>query len=114
MYKVLCDFADLEDRISETKSGTIYYVYHEGDYYPREGRKPTWDRILELGTANNRLGRPLIELPVSDDEEPAATAMDESPKEDESPKVGEAPKEVTSAGKQRKNGKREKADPASR
>lgn len=52
MYKVLADFADIQD------GG---YVYHTGDYFPRVGVEATEKRISALKSHTNRLGRPLIE-----------------------------------------------------
>lgn len=50
-YKVLVDFADLQDNS---------YVYHEGDAYPREGAKPSAGRLKELSGKTNRMGFALI------------------------------------------------------
>ena len=52
MYKVLADFADMQD------GG---YVYHTGDPFPRVGAETTEERINTLVSHTNRLGRPLIE-----------------------------------------------------
>lgn len=62
MYKVLKMFDDLLDPVKSTKAGTVYHRYEAGDDYPRKGYNPSASRILELGTAQNRLGAPLIEL----------------------------------------------------
>ena len=62
MYKVLKTFDDLLDPIKSTKAGVVYRRYEVGDIYPRKGYNPSASRILELGTAQNRLGAPLIEI----------------------------------------------------
>ena len=62
MYKVLKMFDDLLDPVKSTKAGVVYHRYEVGDVYPRKGYNPSASRILELGTAQNRLGAPLIEI----------------------------------------------------
>lgn len=51
-YRVISAFNDRLD------SGFLYKV---GAVYPRQGIQPTTERILELSTSNNSLGKPLIE-----------------------------------------------------
>lgn len=51
MYKVLISFADLKDD---------KYIYAKGDAYPREGYKPTEERIAELSGNENAFGQPII------------------------------------------------------
>lgn len=51
-YKVLKDFADLQDN---------NHIYRAGDCYPRPDFKVSEDRVKELLTASNRLETPLIE-----------------------------------------------------
>ena len=53
MYKVLIKFADTLDS---------KHLYHAGDNYPREGYEPTNERISELSTDNNKLGKAVIEV----------------------------------------------------
>ena len=55
MYKVILRFADLQDSS---------HVYEVGDAYPREGVKPTQERISELLGASNKIGAPLIKKVV--------------------------------------------------
>ena len=62
MYKVLKMFDDLLDPVKSTKAGTVYHRYEAGDDYPRKGYNPPASRVLELGTTQNRLGAPLIEI----------------------------------------------------
>ena len=62
MYKVLKMFDDLLDPVKSTKAGTVYHRYEVGDDYPRKGYNPPASRVLELGTTQNRLGAPLIEI----------------------------------------------------
>lgn len=57
MYRVICAFNDLKD------NGRLYPI---GAVYPREGIQPTEDRIAELLSSNNKLGKPLIEETAED------------------------------------------------
>lgn len=59
MYKVIKDFFDLTDR-KDTKAGPIYHHYSVGDIYPREGLKPSQDRVSELASPDNLQSEPLI------------------------------------------------------
>lgn len=59
MYKVIEYFQDLQDA-KKTKSGTVYTEYEENDIYPREGLKPSAERIAELLGSDNKRHRPLI------------------------------------------------------
>lgn len=52
MYKVIEDFADLADH---------EYIYHAGDEFPRFGVSVSDERIAELSSWSNKIGRPLIE-----------------------------------------------------
>lgn len=52
MYKVIKFFHDLQDD---------NHAYNVGDVYPREGVKPTDERIAELSGKENKQGCPLIE-----------------------------------------------------
>lgn len=60
MYKVTHFFHDLQDSHT-TKDGTVYHAYNAGDTYPRDGYKPSDDRIKELSGRDNIRGVPLIE-----------------------------------------------------
>lgn len=53
MYKVIYRFRDLKDND---------YVYEVGVEYPRKGAKATKERIEELASNKNALGKPLIKL----------------------------------------------------
>ena len=68
MYKVTHFFHDLQDSHT-TKDGTVYHAYNVGDTYPRDGYKPSDDRIKELSGKDNIRGVPLIEL-VGEQEKP--------------------------------------------
>lgn len=57
MYRVICAFNDLKDNRR---------LYPIGAVYPREGIQPTEDRIAELLSGNNKLGKPLIEEVAED------------------------------------------------
>ena len=51
IYKVISSFKDLEDN---------RHLYSAGDIYPREGVTVSKERINELKTDNNKVGKPLI------------------------------------------------------
>ena len=79
-------------------------LYNIGDTYPAEGQEPTPERISQLSSTGNRLGRPVIEMvqepeaPATPDGEPEkpedtetpATPADE-PEEPKEPVTPEAP-----------------------
>ena len=67
MYKVLVDFADMQDG---------NYIYRAGATYPRLGLKPSKARIDELLTAKNRRKTPMIEE-VKEKAEPKAAEVPE-------------------------------------
>lgn len=62
MWRVLCDFADLNDGC---------HVYRAGDNYPYHGEADS-ERVKVLSGQNNKFGRPLIEfvLKTTDPEKP--------------------------------------------
>ena len=51
MHKVIKAFLDLQDG---------NHLYNEGDTFPREGSKPSPERIKELAGKDNKIGEPLI------------------------------------------------------
>lgn len=51
MYKVVIDFADLHDK---------QHIYRAGDSFPRSGYEVSDERLKELSSSANRLGKPLI------------------------------------------------------
>lgn len=53
MYKVIKRFKDLQDK---------NHVYNVGDIYPRDGFKPSLNRLDELSSAKNKRKQPLIQL----------------------------------------------------
>ena len=67
MYKVIVDFADLQDK---------QHIYHEGDTYPREGVNVEDGRIKELLSGLNKLGKPLIKEVV---EKPIEKPIEKAP-----------------------------------
>lgn len=72
MYKVTHFFYDLQDSHT-TKDGTVYHAYNVGDTYPRDGYKPSDERIKELSGRDNIRGIPVIEeqeKPVEEQEKP--------------------------------------------
>lgn len=71
MYKVLKDFADLQDR---------EHIYRAGDTFPRSGMEPDEGRIAELSSPRNRLGVPLIEQVIEQAEEPEPVTAEEPEK----------------------------------
>ena len=62
MYKVIHFFTDLQDN---------GYKYSAGDQFPRTGLSVSEKRLKELATANNKQGKPLIELVRENTEEEA-------------------------------------------
>jgi len=81
MYKVLMNFADLQDND---------YRYHAGDTYPRKGIDVTPERIDELLTDKNRRHKPMIEEIKETKPEPKVVAEE---KPVETPKRGRKKKE---------------------
>lgn len=53
MFRVIKKFADLDDK---------RHIYQVGDEYPREGYKPSEDRVEFLSSDQNKLGAPVIEF----------------------------------------------------
>lgn len=51
MYKVIHEFLDLQDNS---------HYYGVGATFPRRGYKATEERLAELASANNKIGKPLI------------------------------------------------------
>ena len=51
LYKVIHSFKDLQDN---------EHIYKIGDIYPRKGVQADKERIDELKTAKNKIGKPLI------------------------------------------------------
>jgi hypothetical protein len=51
LYKVIHSFKDLQDN---------EHIYKVGDTYPRQGVHADKERINELKTAKNKIGKPLI------------------------------------------------------
>lgn len=51
MYKVIKAFGDIEDN---------YYMYREGDTYPRKGKEVEEERCKSLASSSNLMGEPLI------------------------------------------------------
>lgn len=52
MYTVLHTFYDLKD---------CEHLYNAGESYPRDGYTPTDERVEELLTERNRMGKPMIQ-----------------------------------------------------
>ena len=75
MYKVLTHFHDLQDAEKKTKDGPIYHEYNEGDIYPRDGYKPSQERIEELSGVDNNFRAPII----ASDEPEAVTGNEDVP-----------------------------------
>lgn len=71
-YKVIKYFTDLQDN---------NYAYEIGSIYPRDGLKPTQERIDELASDKNKQGVPLIEAaketPETAEEKPKRTRKKE-------------------------------------
>ena len=84
MYKVIYEFADLQDG---------NHVYAVGDAYPRKGVKASAERIAELSGSGNKLGRPLIKA------EEKAKVMAEPVEEPEEEAVKEEKPKATRKGR---------------
>lgn len=52
MYRVVVEFADLQDN---------NHVYRVGDKFPKKGSKASRERYKELMSTANKIGKPLIE-----------------------------------------------------
>lgn len=52
MYRVIAQFADAKDN---------NHIYRAGDEFPRQGVKVEEERLDELASGSNAIGRPLIE-----------------------------------------------------
>lgn len=74
-YKVIKFFHDLQDTV-KTKGGEVCHAYHVGDIYPREGYKPSAERIAELAGSDNKQGTPLIEMTEALTEERTVDELD--------------------------------------
>lgn len=103
MYKVLSEFADLQDG---------NHIYRVGDVYPREGYTPKDERVDELCTGKNLLHKPLIQLVVVQEPE---TVVEEVVEEVvETPEADEQPEEVVQEAEEeqpkRKRGKKNTDD----
>lgn len=75
-YRVIKDFADLEDK---------NYLYTVGDEYPRCGLAPTKERIVFLLSSQNLLHTPVIEEVVGFDDamnEPVERGTEDSEAQD--------------------------------
>lgn len=68
MYRVTTLFDDLQDKVP-TVHGQVSWRYHPGDTYPRKGAEPSEERIAELMSDRNAIGKPLIEL-IPEEEAP--------------------------------------------
>lgn len=93
MYKVLTHFHDLQDVEKKTKDGPIYHEYTEGDTYPRDGYKPSQERIEELSGIDNAFGTPIIEAAdkvVDDNDNPPASEPPADPPADPPAEAEEA------------------------
>jgi len=51
-YRVIHTFVDLSDK---------HYIYRSGDKFPRDGIVVNEDRIADLASGKNKIGKPVIE-----------------------------------------------------
>lgn len=72
-YKVIHNFFDLQDN---------NHPYQVGDKFPRQGAVVSENRLKELSGANNRQGKPLIEIALDDSTEEPPKKRGRKPKED--------------------------------
>lgn len=68
-YRVIDSFTDLQDN---------GFAYNRGDEYPRNGVKPSEERVKELSTCANRRGVALIDEVRGAEEPKAAAPSDEA------------------------------------
>ena len=87
IYKVIKDFADLQDN---------KHLYHAGDTFPRAGFNVTAERLAELASTKNLAGEALI---VGEETAKIAAETKETRKNEQQP---------VKAKKARKNAKTEK------
>lgn len=73
MYRVVEQFADLQDD---------KYIYEIGMIYPRKGHNPSDERIKELTSSENKVGKPVIEFFA----DPEPKQEDSKPKKDKKKK----------------------------
>ena len=76
MYKVIYKFADLQDK---------NHVYEVGDVFPREGKEVTDERIAELASVNNKIGKTLIKASDTAQKTEDEEIIDEPKKIDSKP-----------------------------
>lgn len=60
-YVVIHRFADTQD-VTETKNGSIPYIYEIGDEFPRAGKRVNKGRIEELAGSKNKPGLRALHL----------------------------------------------------
>ena len=87
-YKVIKDFADLQDN---------EYVYHAGDIFPRMGHEVTEVRILELASVFNKREEVLIEE-VKPEVSEKAKSLPQKDKEEPQDEIVEKPKKKAKKG----------------
>lgn len=73
MYRAVEQFADLRDD---------KYIYEIGMIYPRKGHNPSDERIKELASSENKVGKPVIEFFA----DPEPKQEDSKPKKDKKKK----------------------------
>lgn len=73
MYRAVEQFADLQDD---------KYIYEIGMIYPRKGHNPSDERIKELASSENKVGKPVIEFFA----DPESKQEDSKPKKDKKKK----------------------------
>lgn len=78
MYRVLRDFADLQDN---------KHFYRTGDIFPRAGLDVSDERVAELASTRNKAGKVLIE--AIDDGRKSAQKAKIQPVSDEKEKIEE-------------------------
>ena len=81
MYTVIHDFCDMTDK---------KHVYRVGDKFPRNGVTVTKERIAELASSKNKIGKPLIEVIKEEAEEVEVEVEKPKPKPKSKPKKKKA------------------------
>ena len=98
MYVVIKMFDDLQD-MQVVGGIRTYHRYRPGDAYPREGYRPTSERVRELLSGRNALRTPLIAIP-DDVREGQGQASEKNDADQSVKEIAEAAKETAKAARE--------------
>lgn len=85
-YKVIAQFADLQDK---------NHIYKVGETYPRDGHKPSAARIEELASSANKRGFPLIAAEPEEKQETPKAPVEKKPAKKPATKKATTKKKTT-------------------